>query len=100
MDTLLMNIESLEWAGEFAARCNDAVVWYKLGKAQLDNHLVPEATESHLLAEDPSDFAEVIQAAEREECCEELTRFLLMAKEGCGASGLGGAVRQDAQSEG
>lgn len=80
MDTLLMNIESLERAGEFAARCNEAVVWYKLGKAQLDNHLVPEAVESYLKAEDPADFAEVIQAAEREECYEELTRFLLMAR--------------------
>merc|ERR1719197_2308260 len=67
MDTLLTNIESNERAQEFAARCNDAVVWYKLGKAQLENNTIPEAIESYLKAEDPTDYADVIQVAEREE---------------------------------
>merc|ERR1719443_1324637 len=80
MDTLLTNIESLERAQEFAARCNDPVVWYKLGKAQLENNTIPEAIESYLKAEDPTDYADVIQVAEREEKYDELVRFLQMAR--------------------
>merc|ERR1712137_1095320 len=79
MDTLLTNIESVERAQEFAARCNDSAVWYKLGHAQLENGQIPEAIDSYLKAEDASDYAEVIQAAEREENFEELVQYLLMA---------------------
>lgn len=35
MDVLLLNIESLERASEYAARVNEGVVWSKLGKAYL-----------------------------------------------------------------
>jgi clathrin heavy chain len=80
METLLTNVESIERAQEFAARCNDSVVWYKLGKAQLDNGQVPEAIESYLKAEDATDYSEVIQAAKREENYEELVRYLVMAR--------------------
>merc|ERR1719443_2509659 len=80
MDTLLTNIESLERAQEFAARINEPAVWYKLGKAQLDSGAIPEAIESYLKAEDPQDYAELIQKAEKAEHYTELTRFLLMAR--------------------
>ena len=56
MDTLLMNIESLERAQEFAARCNESAVWYKLGKSQLANAQVPDAIDSYLKAEDAADY--------------------------------------------
>ncbi|CAE8586426.1 unnamed protein product [Polarella glacialis] len=80
METLLTNIDSIERAQEFAARCNDKTVWYKLGKAHLGNGQVPEAVDSYLKAEDATDYAEVIQAAEREENYEELVKYLLMAR--------------------
>jgi len=80
MDTLLMNLESLERAQEFAARCGDSTVWYKLGKSQLENGQVAEAIDSYLKAEDATDYQEVIQAAERLELFEDLVRFLLMAR--------------------
>jgi len=80
MDTLLTNLDSLERAQEFAARCNEPVVWYKLGRAQLEGGQVPEAIDSHLKAEDATDYAEVIQAAEREENYDELVAYLLMAR--------------------
>jgi len=80
MDTLLMNLESLERAQEFAARCGENAVWYKLGKAQLENGQVAEAIDSYLKAEDPTDYSEVIQAAERLEIFEDLIRFLIMAR--------------------
>merc|ERR1719217_242796 len=80
MDTLLTNIESLERAQEFAARINEPAVWYKLGKAQLESGAIPDAIESYLKSEDPQDYAELIQKAEREENYAELTKFLLMAR--------------------
>jgi len=80
VETLLTNIESIERAHEFAARCNEGPVWYKLGKAQLENGAVPESIESYLKAEDATDYQEVILAAEREENYEELIRYLLMAR--------------------
>ncbi|CAK0870949.1 unnamed protein product, partial [Prorocentrum cordatum] len=58
----------------------ESAVWYKLGKAQLDSNQVPEAIESYLKAEDATDYAEVIQAATREENFEELVRYLVMAR--------------------
>jgi len=81
MDTLLTNIESIERGQEFAARINEPLVWYKLGKAQLESGSIPDAIESYLKAEDAQDYAEVIQKAEFEENYTELTRFLLMARE-------------------
>jgi len=80
MDTLLTNLESLERANEFAARCNDSVVWYKLGKSQLEQGQVADAIESYLKAEDPADYVEVVAAASREESFDELVKFLLMAR--------------------
>jgi len=80
MDVLLNNIESLERAQEFAARCNESNVWYKLGKAQLENNQVAEAIDSYLKAEDATDYSEVIQAAEREENYDELISYLVMAR--------------------
>jgi len=80
MDTLLTNIESMERAQEFAARCGDSAVWYKLGKSQLESGQVVEAIESYLKAEDSSDYVQVIEAAEREEMYDALVRYLLMAR--------------------
>eukprot|EP00929_Paragymnodinium_shiwhaense_P056354 TRINITY_DN2820_c0_g1_i2.p1 TRINITY_DN2820_c0_g1~~TRINITY_DN2820_c0_g1_i2.p1 ORF type:complete len:1724 (-),score=606.43 TRINITY_DN2820_c0_g1_i2:339-5510(-) len=80
MDTLLTNLESLERGQEFAARCNEPAVWYKLGKAQLENAQIAEAIDSYLKAEDASDYAEVIQTAKNEENYEDLVKYLLMAR--------------------
>jgi len=80
METLLTNIESIERAQEFAARCNDSAVWYKLGKAQLENGQVAESIDCYLKANDATDYVEVIQAAEREELFDDLVNFLLMAR--------------------
>jgi len=80
MEVLLTNIESVERAQEFAARCGEPGVWYKLGKAQLENGQVAEAIDSYLKAEDATDYLEVIAAAEREELFDDLVRYLLMAR--------------------
>jgi clathrin heavy chain len=80
MDVLLTNMCSLERAVEYAARVNDAKCWYKLGRAQLNASQIPEAIESYLKAENASDWAEVIAAANREETYDELVKFLKMAR--------------------
>lgn len=80
MDTLLTNMSNLERATEFAGRLNDQAVWYKLGAAQLDANLVPQAMASYLKAEDPRDYMPVIETAEREEFFDELIVYLRMAR--------------------
>mmetsp|Transcript_59562 Transcript_59562/g.174212 ORF Transcript_59562/g.174212 Transcript_59562/m.174212 type:complete len:1727 (+) Transcript_59562:54-5234(+) len=80
MDVLLNNIGAMDRAQEFAARCNDSAVWYKLGKAQLAGGQVGETIEAHLKAEDAADYAEVIQAAEREGKYDQLVQYLVMAR--------------------
>ena len=80
VDTLLTNMGNLDRAIEFAARLNDQAVWYKLGRAQLDANLVPDAMQSYLKAEDPRDYMQVIETAEREEFFDELIVYLRMAR--------------------
>ena len=77
MDTLLTNVGSIERASEFAARINGSTVWYKLGKAQLENQQIPEAIELYLKAENATDFADIIQAAEREEIAQCSARSII-----------------------
>jgi len=84
MDVLLTNIDSLERAAEFAARCNDPVVWYKLGKALLHSsqpNAITEAIECYLKAENMTDYLEVIETAETEEKFDDLVTYLKMARE-------------------
>jgi len=80
MDVLLTNIESIERAQEYAARCNESPVWYKLGHAQLMHGNVPEAIDSYLKAEDATDYAEVIRRAKIEDNYDELVKYLTMAR--------------------
>eukprot|EP00930_Biecheleria_cincta_P019685 TRINITY_DN1496_c0_g1_i1.p1 TRINITY_DN1496_c0_g1~~TRINITY_DN1496_c0_g1_i1.p1 ORF type:complete len:1703 (+),score=387.00 TRINITY_DN1496_c0_g1_i1:58-5166(+) len=80
MEVLLTNIESIERAQEYAARCNESRVWYKLGRAQLEHGNVPEAIDSYLKAEDAADYAEVIRRAKIEDNYDELVKYLTMAR--------------------
>eukprot|EP00933_Yihiella_yeosuensis_P029628 TRINITY_DN23254_c0_g4_i1.p1 TRINITY_DN23254_c0_g4~~TRINITY_DN23254_c0_g4_i1.p1 ORF type:complete len:1717 (+),score=465.38 TRINITY_DN23254_c0_g4_i1:179-5329(+) len=80
MEVLLSSIESIDRAQEFAARCNESPVWYKLGRAQLEHGHVAEAIDAYLKAEDATDYAEVIAKAKVEENYDELVRYLLMAR--------------------
>ena len=80
MDVLLLNIESLERASEYAARVNEAVVWSKLGKSYIGAGQVGEGIDCYLKAEDSGDFLQVIEVAQREDAFEELVRFLKMAR--------------------
>eukprot|EP00916_Digyalum_oweni_P021100 GHVL01035078.1.p1 GENE.GHVL01035078.1~~GHVL01035078.1.p1 ORF type:complete len:1411 (+),score=249.62 GHVL01035078.1:264-4496(+) len=80
IEVLLSNMDNLTRAAEFAARINDKDTWAKLGKAQLEADLVPDAIESYLKADNPNDYSDVIEAAEREENYSELVKYLHMCR--------------------
>eukprot|EP00742_Colponemidia_sp_Colp-10_P000714 GILJ01000776.1.p1 GENE.GILJ01000776.1~~GILJ01000776.1.p1 ORF type:complete len:1719 (+),score=373.80 GILJ01000776.1:96-5252(+) len=80
VEVLLNNVENIERAHEFAAKCNEPEVWSKLAKSQLNANLISACIDSYIKANDPSLFADVIQAAEREDCFEDLVKYLQMAR--------------------
>ncbi|WFD29954.1 Clathrin heavy chain [Malassezia sp. CBS 17886] len=80
MDTLVDHIVSIDRAQQYATKRNEPALWSRLGKAQLDGLRVKDAIDSYVRAEDPSNFEEVIEIAERSGREEELIRFLQMAR--------------------
>lgn len=80
LEVLLVNLESIDRAVEFASRCDDSKVWTRLGRAQLDANFVKEAIDSFVKADDAEPFQVVIEAANREEKYDDLVRYLRMAR--------------------
>ena len=80
MNVLVEHIVSIDRAYQFANKLDKPETWSRLGKAQLDGLRVKDAIDSYVKAEDPSNFAEVIEIAERAGREEELVRFLQMAR--------------------
>jgi len=80
VDVLLVHLESLDRAVEYATRVDDTKVWSRLAKAQLDANYIKEAVEAFIRADDAESYMAVIQAAEREEKYDDLVRFLRMAR--------------------
>lgn len=80
MNTLVDHVVSIDRAQQYAAKRNEPALWSRLGKAQLDGLRIKDAIDSYVRAEDPSNFAEVIELAERAGREEELIRFLQMAR--------------------
>ncbi|EFA76771.1 clathrin heavy chain [Heterostelium album PN500] len=80
IDVLLNNINSIERAYDFADRVNQIEVYSKLGSAQLRADMVKESIESFIKANEIDKYQEVITAAERANCYEELVKFLQMCR--------------------
>lgn len=80
VEILVDKIRDLDRAKEFAERVNAKAVWSKLAKAQLDADQVSEAIQSYIKAKDPSDYIQVISAAEQAENYEVLVPYLKMAR--------------------
>lgn len=80
MDVLVEHMASIDRGFAFANKINQPAVWSRLGKAQLDGLRVKEAIDSYIKAEDPSNFAEVIEIANRAGKHDDLVRFLQMAR--------------------
>ncbi|TPX47357.1 hypothetical protein SeMB42_g00049 [Synchytrium endobioticum] len=80
IQVLLQNIGSIDRAHEYADKVDQPETWSKLAKAQLDKDLVKEAIDSYVKADDPVNFAEVIQATENVNKYDDLVRYLQMAR--------------------
>jgi clathrin heavy chain len=80
MNVLVEHIVSIERGQQYANKLDKPELWSRLGKAQLDGLRVKDAIDSYVKAEDPSNYAEVIEIAERSGREEELIRFLQMAR--------------------
>lgn len=80
MKVLVEDIMSLDRGEEYAEKLEKPEIWSQLAEAQLNGLRIPESIDSYLKAEDPSNYANVIEVAEHAGKEEELIPFLLMAR--------------------
>lgn len=80
MNVLVEHVVSIDRGYSYANKLNKPELWSRLGKAQLDGLRVKDAIDSYVKAEDPSNYAEVIEIAEHAGREEELIRYLQMAR--------------------
>ena len=77
---LLTKQSNIKGAQEYAEKTNVAEVWSELGRAYLDQSMLPEAIDSFIKAEDASSYMAVINMCGERELWEELVTFLHMAR--------------------
>lgn len=77
---LVEDIMSLDRAATYVDKINTPELWSQLGTSQLDGLRIPDAINSYIKAEDPSNFENVIEIAEHAGKYEELIPYLLMAR--------------------
>lgn len=92
MHVLTDNIMSLDRAKEYAEKLDKKEIWSQLGAAQLNGLRIPEAIDSYMKAEDPSNFDRVIKTAENADNEEELVPYLLMARKTLQEPAVDGAL--------
>jgi len=78
IDVLIEHIVDLDRAQEYADRINEAEVYSRLAKAQLEHQQVKKAIASFIKANDPEFYNEVIYAANQSGDFEELVKYLDM----------------------
>lgn len=77
---LVDHVVSIDRAQEYADQVDLPEVWSKVAKAQLDGLRVSDGIESYIRANDPANFAEVIEIATHAGKDEDLIKFLRMAR--------------------
>lgn len=80
LTVLTDNIMSLDRAADFAEKYDTPDLWSSLAKAQLAGLRISDAIGSYIKANDPSNFAEVIELAKRSGKDDELVDYLKMAR--------------------
>ncbi|CAG8704561.1 14463_t:CDS:2, partial [Acaulospora morrowiae] len=80
INVLIEHIGSIDRASEFAEKCDNPEVWSRLAKAQIEGLRIRDSIESYIRADDPSNFAEVIDIASRAGKNEDLIRYLQMCR--------------------
>ncbi|KAG7890259.1 hypothetical protein KL907_004218 [Ogataea polymorpha] len=92
MKVLLEDIMSLDRGEDYAEKLEKPELWSQLGAAQLNGLRIPEAINSYLKANDPSNFEQVIDIAEHAGKEEELIPYLLMARQTLREPKIDGAI--------
>ncbi|KZT09895.1 clathrin heavy chain 1 [Laetiporus sulphureus 93-53] len=80
INVLVEHIVSLDRGVEYATKVNKPEVWSRLAKAQLDGLRIKDAIDSYIKAEDPSNYADVIEIASHAGKHDDLVRYLQMAR--------------------
>ncbi|KAG2056844.1 clathrin heavy chain 1 [Suillus hirtellus] len=80
INVLVEHIASIDRGLDYANKANKPEVWSRLAKAQLDGLRIKDAIDSYIKAEDPSNFAEVIEISSHAGKHDDLVRFLQMAR--------------------
>ncbi|GAO47155.1 clathrin heavy chain [Saitoella complicata NRRL Y-17804] len=80
INVLIEHIVSLDRAADFAESIDTPDVWSRLAKAQLDGLRIKDSIDSYVRANDPSNYAELIEIASRAGKYEDLIRYLQMAR--------------------
>ncbi|KAF5100343.1 hypothetical protein D0Z00_001311 [Geotrichum galactomycetum] len=81
LNVLVDNILSLDRAEAYVEKIDRPELWSQLGKAQLNGLRITDAIESYKKAQDPSNFAEVIEIASHAGKDEDLISYLTMARQ-------------------
>lgn len=80
LEVLVGDIMSLDRAATYVDKINTPDLWAQLGTAQLDGLRIPEAIESYIKGNEPSNYENVIEIAEHAGKYEELIPYLIMAR--------------------
>lgn len=80
VNVLVEHVVSIDRAQAYAEDVDLPEVWSKVAKAQLDGLRVSDGIESYIKAEDPSNYAEVIEIATHAGKNEDLVKYLRMAR--------------------
>lgn len=81
INVLVDNVMSLDRAESYAETVDTPELWSQLGKAQLNGLRISDAIESYKKAQDPSNYAEVIEISTHAGKDEELISYLTMARQ-------------------
>lgn len=81
MRVLVEDIMSLDRGEQYAEKHDLLDLWYQLGTAQLNGLRIPEAIKSYIRSKNASNFAQMIEIAERAGKEEALVPYLDMARE-------------------
>jgi clathrin heavy chain len=80
INILVAHIVSIDRGLDYATKVNRPEVWSRLAKAQLDGLRLKDSIDAYIKAEDPSNFAEVIEIANHAGKHADLVRYLQMAR--------------------
>ncbi|ODV95313.1 hypothetical protein PACTADRAFT_50053 [Pachysolen tannophilus NRRL Y-2460] len=92
LKVLVEDVMSLDRGEQYAEKLDQPELWSQLGTAQINGLRIPEAIDSYIKANDPSNFEQVIDIAEHAGKEEELIPYLKMARQTLREPKVDGAI--------